>query len=53
MFLLNSCKQLILSILLVAASLTINGQTQEDFNTKLSDVYTNAADKKKALAFEK
>jgi len=53
MLLRNSFRQLILGILLLAASLTINGQTQEDFNTKLSDVYTNAADKKKALAVAK
>lgn len=25
----------------------IHAQTQEDFNTKLADVYTNAADQKK------
>ncbi len=30
-----------------------NAQTQEDFNTKLSDVYTNASDKKKVLAIAK
>jgi len=53
MLLRNSFRLLILGILLLAASLTINGQTQEDFNTKLSDVYTNAADKKKALAVAK
>ncbi|MBC7874463.1 MAG: CHAT domain-containing protein [Ferruginibacter sp.] len=28
-------------------------QTQEDFNTKLSEVYTNAADKKKAMTIAK
>ena len=31
----------------------LNAQTQEDFNTKLGDVYTNAADKKKALTIAK
>ncbi|NOT49855.1 MAG: CHAT domain-containing protein [Chitinophagaceae bacterium] len=31
----------------------IIAQTQEDFNSKLSDVYTNAADKKKALTIAK
>ncbi len=34
-------------------STEILAQTQEDFNTKLGDVYTNAADKKKALAIAK
>ena len=33
--------------------LTVVAQTQEDFNKKLSEVYTNAADKKKALTIAK
>ncbi len=34
-------------------SISSLAQTQDDFNNKLSDVYTNAADKKKALVIAK
>jgi len=45
---------LIVLICLLAVSGSAGyAQTQEDFNTKLSDVYTNAADKKKAAALAK
>ena len=40
-------------ILLFSFSVKAYAQTQEDFNKKLSDVYTNAADKKKALTIAK
>ncbi len=40
-------------ILLFLLSNNIKSQTQQDFDTKLSDVYTNAADKKKALTLAK
>lgn len=43
---------LILAFLLLSSSI-INSQTQEDFNNKLSEVYTSAADKKKALTIAK
>ncbi|MEO6612277.1 MAG: CHAT domain-containing protein [Chitinophagaceae bacterium] len=33
--------------------LTIQAQTQDDFNNKLSEIYTNASDKKKALVLAK
>ena len=39
--------------MLIAGYLDSHAQTQEDFNTKLSAVYTNAADNKKALAIAK
>ena len=42
-------KRITLFLLLTTSLLTVNAQSQEDFNTRLSDVYTNAADKKKAL----
>lgn len=45
-------KILSVSILLIAVLIT-HAQTQEDFNSKLSDVYANAADKKKALILAK
>jgi CHAT domain-containing protein len=40
-------------LLFITGYLNSYAQTQEDFNTKLSDVYTNAADKKKALVIAK
>jgi CHAT domain-containing protein len=40
-------------LLFITGCLNSYAQTQEDFNTKLSDVYTNAADKKKALVIAK
>jgi len=46
-------KRIVLSCVLAAIVFIANAQTQEDFNTKLSDVYTNAADKKKALVIAK
>ena len=46
-------KRIVLTCFLVAGILTTSAQTQEDFNTKLSDVYTNTADKKKALTIAK
>ncbi|HWR31919.1 MAG TPA: hypothetical protein VN451_00220, partial [Chitinophagaceae bacterium] len=46
-------KQILCSCLLVILCAFANAQTQEDFNTKLSDVYANAADKKKALTIAK
>jgi CHAT domain-containing protein len=46
-------KIIITCLLLVAALLNTHAQTQEDFNAKLSDVYANAADKKKALTIAK
>ena len=39
-------KRITLFLLLTTSLLTVNAQSQEDFNTRLSDVYTNAADKK-------
>lgn len=44
---------LLICLLLVTAILNTHAQTQEDFNSKLSDVYANAADKKKALTIAK
>ncbi len=46
-------KQLLGTCLLVVITISTTAQTQEDFNTKLSDVYANTADKKKALAIAK
>ena len=46
-------KRIIVCCILIPAILAANAQTQEDFNNKLSDVYTNAADKKKALTIAK
>jgi CHAT domain-containing protein len=46
-------KRIFLTGLLVTTVLLSNAQTQEDFNSKLSDVYANAADKKKALTIAK
>jgi CHAT domain-containing protein len=40
-------------LLIVFTCLQGWGQTQEDFNNKLSEVYQNAADKKKALSIAK
>ena len=46
-------KKIFFSVSLSFSFFFANGQTQDDFNTKLSDVYTNAADKKKALTIAK
>lgn len=46
-------RKFVFSCLLLFIANCIKAQTQEDFNTKLSDVYTNAADKKKALTIAK
>ena len=46
-------KQLFFTCLLTLLFVAARAQTQEDFNTKLSDIYTNAADKKKALLIAK
>ncbi|HEV7781786.1 MAG TPA: CHAT domain-containing protein [Chitinophagaceae bacterium] len=46
-------KQLALACLLYFLPVIVHAQTQDDFNNKLSDVYTNAADKKKALTIAK
>jgi CHAT domain-containing protein len=46
-------RQLAVTCLLLLFSLVVFAQTQDDFNTKLSDIYTNAADKKKALTLAK
>jgi CHAT domain-containing protein len=46
-------KRIFLSSLFCIVSILAQGQTQDDFNTKLSEVYSNAADKKKALALAK
>ncbi len=46
-------RQFMFLCLFSLVTLLLNAQTQDDFNTKLSDVYTNAADKKKALTLAK
>ena len=46
-------KTTLLCGLLCLSSLFTFCQTQDDFNTKLSDIYSNAADKKKALSIAK
>ncbi|MDZ4806666.1 MAG: CHAT domain-containing protein [Bacteroidota bacterium] len=46
-------RRIVFTCFITTGILTANAQTQEDFNTKLSDVYTNAADKKKALVIAK
>ena len=43
----------VIACLLLFIVYYMQAQTQDDFNTKLSDVYTNAADKKKALTIAK
>ncbi len=42
-------KKILLCFFLSLISLLSFSQTQDDFNTRLSDIYSNAADKKKAL----
>ncbi len=46
-------KRIVFTCFITAGIPTANAQTQEDFNTRLSDVYINAADKKKALVIAK
>src|SRR5258706_6386216 len=46
-------KRSLFTCCLLVAGLNIHAQAQEDFNTKLSDVYANVADKKKALNIAK
>ncbi len=46
-------RQCIVTCFLLVIVNSIKAQTQDDFNTKLSDVYSNAADKKKALTIAK
>lgn len=51
--LLTGLKKTASILLLSLSTLIVAGQTQDEFNNKLSDIYTNAADKKKALALAK
>jgi len=51
--LLTGLKKIASILLLSLSTLIVAGQTQDEFNNKLSDIYTNAADKKKALALAK
>ncbi len=51
--LISSCQKIVFFLLFSSLMLHAAAQTQEDFNTKLSDVYANAADKKKALTIAK
>ncbi len=46
-------KQILLTFFLTTIVLSVTAQKQEDFDTKLSEVYANAADKKKALVIAK
>ncbi len=46
-------KRIALCCILITTIYSATAQTQEDFDTKLSDIYTNAADKKKALTLAK
>lgn len=51
---LSTCfKQILVTYLLIINTVFASAQTQENFNTKLTDVYTNATDKKKALIIAK
>jgi len=49
----NFFKFLLTASFTVLVTLLSFAQTQDDFNNKLSDIYTNAADKKKALTIAK
>ncbi|MDZ4796071.1 MAG: CHAT domain-containing protein [Bacteroidota bacterium] len=51
--LLTAFQRLSFTCFLSISLFCVQAQTQEDFNTKLSDVYTNTADKKKALVIAK
>ncbi|HSU29001.1 MAG TPA: hypothetical protein VLJ68_11500, partial [Chitinophagaceae bacterium] len=44
---------ILFALLLNLGSLAARGQTQDDFNTKMNEFYTNASDKKKALPLAK
>ncbi len=47
------CKKIFFTCLLTILFVAARAQTQEDFDTKLTAIYTNAADKKKALVIAK
>ncbi len=46
-------KKVLFCCCFLLAAFSLSAQTQEDFNTKLSDIYTNAGDKKKVLTLAK